>query len=210
MHTMIKGFFAIVFLATSTFAQTSVSVHLGSNVPFTLYQTADQFFLHDYLAVGFNAGVSTQLPLADGVLLSPGVEYNLFPYRRYTQEIFDGWDFVQSSSGQGIQQLRIILNVKLSQPSDTSYVKPFLLVSGGYTVERVGRVTLNWQTPSGSTSTTESNPVYQHFWGYVLGIGATLQIASHVAIEPAVVLRSHGADATYGLLNLNVIYVLVL
>ena len=204
---MMKVFFTLAFVSMSGFAQTSVAVRLGANVPFTPSQTADEFFLHDYLAIGFNAGVALQLPLADGVLLTPGIEYNLFPYHRFTQETFDGDDVVQSSSGQGIQQLRIILNVKLSQPSDTTYIKPFLLVSGGYSAERVGKVSLTWVNRSGVTSLTETSVESQHYWVFGLGIGASLQVASHVSIEPAVVLRSHGIDEAFGLLNLNVLYV---
>ncbi len=177
-------------------------------MPFPIDHATDGFFLHDYSSVGFNAGVGGEIQLAQGILIAPDIEYNLFPFARFTQITFDGSSIAVSSSGEGIQHLLCDLNIRFVGTSDSNSAKFFFQIGAGYVLESIGSINVHWLEQSGALASSESGVKINHYWEYAIGFGIGAPLAPRVYVQPSVTFRSNGnaVERVYGLLNLNVLY----
>jgi hypothetical protein len=192
--------------ATST-AQPTFSVHIGANVPISL---RDPFFLDGYWAVGLSAGVAGGIGLTNWLRLVPSITYDLFrlreDYWKYIAMSGNGTSGQPSVSGDGIHHLRFDMGFRFTEPSDTSRIKPFFQIGGGYVLERIGRISLNRESNDGF----HIEPRDRHYWIYMIGAGAVARISGNICLEPSLVCLSNTDDRVYALFRFKVFYVFVL
>ncbi len=199
--------FIICMTCATSPAQTTVSVHIGANVPISL---GDPFFLDGYWAVGLSAGVVGGIVVANWLRIVPSITYNLFPLRdddwKYITMSANGTSGQPSASGDGIHHLRLDMGIRFTEPSDTNRIKPFFQIGGGYVLERIGRISLNRESNDGF----QIEPRARHYWIYMLGAGAVARISGNICLEPSLVCLSNTDDRVYALFSLKVLYVFVL
>lgn len=132
-----------VLFSSTCFSQTNVMVFSGINFPaFPLRLKESSFFLTRYWKNALNFGASLELKLSNSLFLSPGFEYNLYPFDSY-----DGPNgepvIVKAVSGNKSNVYRFLLEIKhFSEASAKSKSQPFLSTGLGYIVEDIGNIIL--------------------------------------------------------------------
>ena len=143
-----------IFFSSTCFSQTNVLVYSGINFPaFPLRLKESSFFLTRYWENGLNFGASLELKLSNSLFLSPGFEYNLYPFDSYDGPINRGiisTIFVKSADGEKSKIYRFLLEIKhFTEASADSKSQPFLSTGFGYIVEDIGNIDVLWGDISG-------------------------------------------------------------
>ncbi len=193
-----------------TLAQPTLSVSVGVNAPLTANSFREEELFRNYWPLGFNVGAMGRIPVTPWMLLDPSFAYKIYPFQGVQDYTLTGDPFI-SSSGEPIQQLFLGLGLRLHDSDVNNSITPYLDVDGGYEVEQVGKVTLQWQERStGSLYTTERSPEYRHEWAFTMGIGIVARLSSRFALQPAFLWHGSGKDRNYALAALDLVYTLPL
>jgi hypothetical protein len=144
-HRLLRIAVAIPALLISTvcYAQPKVVVFSGINFPtFPLRQNT--FYLEAYWKNAINFGASLEFELSKSVRLSPGLEYNLYPFDSYAGPLdggFFGTVYVKSASGESAKIYRLLLELMyFPEVPAKSVSRPFLRFGFGYIVEDIGPI----------------------------------------------------------------------
>ncbi len=210
--TLLAAFLVAVLLSSipsSALAQPSLALAVGANAPFA-HQSLAEEELYSYLwPVGFNLGARVEFPVTRWLLIHPTVAYRIYPFGGVSEEDLvqiDSRRFV-SSSGEPTQQLFMGAGVRLEDPGPSNSVVPFLDIRGGYEIERVGKITVQWQEISdGSVYPSEWPAEHRHQWTFLAGIGFLARLSSQLSLEPSVLWHGSGRDRNSALATLELVY----
>jgi len=172
-----------------TCAQPSYSMSVGATLPFSMTGHEINSFMHSYWAVGISGSVVARYPIAAFMDLTATLEHDLYPYVGTTGWTPSGDYKILAVSGDPAQLTRFGLGMRFASPSDTNKTKPFLLVGGGYALERYGRIVTTGQDLYGTISTGEWETPGQSYWTIWLGAGIMFRLSRRLTLESALQYR---------------------
>jgi hypothetical protein len=214
---MIRRFLIVLLLIpASALPQTVVLLLFGGTLPFTTAGGLNTFMSSRYWEVGFSGSVVIRYKLTRWFDVSSSVEHDLFPFTEFTPytEVFP--PRIISSSGSPAQLTRFGLNLRVLHDTENKKPKLFLLVGGGYAIERYGHMDVTLGSLDGVpllTSTTTFPPEY--YWSVWFSFGAVFQFSRYLAFEPTVAFRHRLDDwsivrrKAYGCFTLSLVYTLL-
>jgi hypothetical protein len=190
-------------------AQTSLAFTAGASAPFAHQSLIEEQVFSYFWPVGFDLGTRLEFPVTRWLLLNPTVGYRIYPFAGVDEEDLAQIDtrrFV-SSTGEATQELFLGLGLRLQDPDEANSMAFFVDLRGGYEIERVGKITINWQDLSdGSVYPSEWPAEYRHLWTFLAGIGFRARLSSQFSLEPSLLWHKSGTDRNYALVTLDLVY----
>jgi hypothetical protein len=180
LHGLASGF---------AFAQPSFSLRVGAAVPFSMSGNEINTFMHSYWAAGISGSLIARYPVTNFMELEGTIEQDIYPYIGRTGWTWTGDYNILATSGDPAQLTRVGLGLKFTSPSDSNKTRRFLVLGGGYALERYGQISTTAQSLSGTIETSEWENHHQEYWTAWIGTGITFRLSRALSLEPALQYR---------------------
>jgi hypothetical protein len=193
------------------FSQHKLEGNAGLSYP--VYTNDYDGQLYNYWKLGLNVGLNGNIKLIEEMHLVPSIRYHYFFFNKYEQSI-RFYDIAINSSGNGSHVLKLGVDVNILD-NDNIILLPFIILGGGYTIEKYGTMKITWRNPDGDIHTTVDKYPDRDYWYYVYGLGLRYNISSNFVIRTSLKSYANKSQFTdsrnesYWILDCNIFYTII-